>query len=277
MTMLIDSHCHLQFPQFRGDRPQVLERTRRAGLTAIVVVGTDVEASRQAVALAESDDGLFACVGCHPHGAAALDEAGRKALRRLASSPKAVAIGEIGLDFYRNLSPPDDQRAVFQEMLHLAGDLGLPVVIHSRQAEEETLAMLSRWAEQARQPEGHPLGVMHCFSGDLTLALRYRELGFLVSMAGNVTYPNADRLAAVAAGLPLDAMLVETDAPYLTPQSMRPQRNEPSFLTETVARIAELRGQSPREIGERTAANAAALFHLPRAVGPTVARHGARP
>jgi len=276
--MLIDSHCHLQFTEFRADRTQVLERAWQAGLTAIVVVGTDVEASRQAVALAESDDRLFASVGCHPHSAAALDEAGRKALRHLASSPKAAAIGEIGLDFYRNLSPPDDQRAVFEEMLHLAGELGLPVVIHSRQAEEETFAILSRWARQVRQPEGpRQVGVIHCFSGDLSLALRYRELGFLISMAGNVTYPNASRLAAVATGLPLDVMLVETDAPYLTPQSMRPQRNEPAFLTETVARIAELRGQSPREVGERTAANAAALFRLPQAVGPTAARQGRNP
>ena len=277
MTMLIDSHCHLQFPQFRADRPQVLERAWQAGLTAIVVVGTDVEASRQAVALAESDDRLFAVVGCHPHSAAALDEAGRKALRHLASSPQAVAIGEIGLDFYRNLSPPDDQRAVFEEMLHMADELGLPVVIHARQAEEETFAILSCWAGQARPPEGHPLGVMHCFSGDLALALRYREMGFLISIAGNVTYPNAGRLAAAATVLPLDAMLVETDAPYLTPQSRRGQRNEPAYLTETVARIAELRGQTPREIGERTAANAAALFHLPQAVGPTTTRQERRP
>jgi TatD DNase family protein len=264
--MLIDSHCHLQFPQFRHDRPQVLERAWQAGLSALVVVGTDVETSRQAVALAESDPRLFACVGCHPHSAAALDEGGREALRRFASSPKTVAIGEIGLDFYRNLSPPDDQRAVFREMLDLASELGLPVVIHARQADEETFAILSRWAGQVRRPEGRPLGVLHCFSGDLTLALRYRELGFLISLAGTVTYPNAGRLAAVAAGLPLDAILVETDAPYLAPQAHRGRRNEPAYLEKTVARIAELRGQSPHQVGERTAANAAAFFRLPNAV-----------
>jgi TatD DNase family protein len=275
--MLIDSHCHLQFPQFRADRPRVLERAWQASLSAIVIVGTDVEASRQAVTLAESDDRLFAIVGCHPHSAAALDEAGRKALRHLASSPKTVAIGEIGLDFYRNLSPPDDQRAVFEEMLHLADELGLPVVIHARQAEEETFAILSRWAAQVRQPEGRPLGVMHCFSGDLSVALRYRGLGFQISLAGTVTYPNAGRLAAAAAGLPLDAMLVETDAPYLAPQAHRGQRNEPAYLAETVARIAELRGQTPREIGERTAANAAAVFRLPQNVGPTATRQEGRP
>jgi TatD DNase family protein len=201
--MLIDSHCHLHFPQFRDDRPQVLERAWQAGLSALVMVGTDAEDSRRAVALAESDQRLFACVGCHPHSAAALDEAGRAALRSLASSPKAVAIGEIGLDFYRNLSPPDQQRAVFQEMLDLAAELGLPVVIHARQADEETFAILSRWAGQVRQSQGpRLLGILHCFSGDLTLALRYHELGFLISLAGTVTYPNAGHLAAVAAACP---------------------------------------------------------------------------
>ena len=275
--MLIDSHCHLQFPQFRHDRPQALERAWQAGLSAVVVVGTDAEDSRQAVALAESDERLFACVGCHPHSAAALDEAGRATLRSLASSPKAVAIGEIGLDFYRNLSPPDEQRAVFQEMLDLAGELGLPVVIHARQADEDTFAILSRWASQVRRSEGRPLGVLHCFSGDLTLALRYHELGFLISLAGTVTYPNAGHLATVAGGLPPDTILVETDAPYLAPQGHRGRRNEPAYLKETVARIAELRGQSPQQVGERTAANAAALFGLPQTAAPTAARQEEQP
>lgn len=275
--MLIDSHCHLQFPQFQHDRLQVVERAWQADLSAIVVVGTGAEDSRQAVALAESDERLFACVGCHPHGAASLDEAGRRALRRLAASPKAVAIGEIGLDFYRNLSPPDVQRAVFQEMLDLAGELSLPVVIHARQADEETFAILSRWAENVRHLPGVPLGVLHCFSGDLTLALRYHELGFLISLAGTVTYPNAGRLATVAAGLPLDAILVETDAPYLAPQAHRGRRNEPAYLKKTVARIAELRGQTPRQVAERTAANAAALFRLPLTLTPTAARQEEKP
>jgi len=275
--MLIDSHCHLQFPQFRDDRPQVLERAWQAGLAAVVVVGTDVEDSRQAVALAESDERLFACVGCHPHSAAALDEAGRATLRSLASSPKVVAIGEIGLDFYRNLSPPDEQRAVFQEMLDLAGELGLPVVIHARQADEDTFAILSRWAGHVRRSEGRPLGVLHCFSGDLTLALRYHELGFLISLAGTVTYPNAGQQAGVAAGLPLDTILIETDAPYLAPQNHRGRRNEPAYLEETVARIAELRGHSPPQVGERTAANAAVLFGLPQAAPQTAAGHEEKP
>lgn len=272
MNMLIDSHCHLQFPQFEDDRIQVLERAWRAGLSAIVLVGTDADSSQQALALAETHPNLFATVGWHPHQAAQFDDGARLALRRLAESPKAVAIGEIGLDFYRRLSPPEEQRAVFQQMLDTAAELGLPVVIHSRAAEEETFAILSGWAAQVKGqwPQERPLGVVHCFGGDLALALRYIQLGFLVSIAGNVTYPNADRLTSVVAGLPLERLLVETDAPYLTPQSMRPQRNEPSFLVETVGRLAEIRAQTVQDVAAYTSANAAALYGIaqPGGSGP---------
>jgi TatD DNase family protein len=264
MSMLIDSHCHLQFAQFHDDRPQALERAWQAGLSALVVVGTDAEASQQALALAEAHPNLFATVGWHPHQAAQFDDRARLALRRLAESPKAVAVGEIGLDFYRRLSPPEDQRAVFQQMLDLTAELGLPVVIHSRAAEEETFAILSEWTAQVKGqwPQERPLGVVHCFGGDLALALRYVQLGFLISVAGSVTYPNANRLASVVAGLPLERLMVETDAPYLTPQSMRPQRNEPSFIVETVGRIAEIRAQTVREVAAQTSANAAAFYGI---------------
>ena len=269
MNMLIDSHCHLQFPQFQGDRAQVLERAWQAGLSTIVVVGTDADSSQQALALAEGHPNIFATVGWHPHQAAQFDDQERLALRRLAESPKALAIGEIGLDFYRRLSPPEAQRAVFQQMLDMAGELGLPVVIHSRAAEEETFAILSGWAAQVKGqwPQERPLGVVHCFGGDLTLALRYVQLGFLISIPGSVTYPNADRLTSVVAGLPLERLLVETDAPYLTPQSMRGRRNEPSFLVETIGRIAEIRAQTIREVAEKTGASAAALYGTAQAGG----------
>jgi TatD DNase family protein len=269
MNMLTDSHCHLQFPQFQSDRVQVLERAWQAGLSAIVAVGTDADSSQQALALAEAHPNLFATVGWHPHQAVQFDDQGRLALRRLAESPKAVAVGEIGLDFYRRLSPPEAQQAVFRQMLDMAAELGLPVVIHSRAAEEETFAILSRWAAQAKGQwhQERPLGVVHCFGGDLALALRYVQLGFLISIPGSITYPNAERLASVVAGLPLERLVVETDAPYLTPQSMRPQRNEPSFLVETVGRIAEIRAQTVQEVAEQTSANAAALYGIPQAGG----------
>ncbi|MDP2949613.1 MAG: TatD family hydrolase [Chloroflexota bacterium] len=265
--MLIDSHCHLQFPHFQDDRQEVLERAWQAGLSTIVVVGTDVETSQRALALAEAAENVFATIGCHPHEAAHLDDDGRQTLSHLARSPKVVALGEIGLDFYRNLSPPREQRAVFQQMLDIAGELRLPVIIHSRAAEEETFAILSQWASQVRPqwPQHRPLGVMHCFGGELALALRYAQFGFLVSIPGSVTYPNSDRLTAVVAGLPLERMLIETDAPYLAPRPARGQRNEPAFLVHTAGKIAELRAQTVREVAERTAANAATLFGLPAA------------
>jgi len=268
--MLIDSHCHLQFPHFQDDRQEVLRRAWQAGLSTIVVVGTDIETSQRALALAEATESVLATVGCHPHQAARLDDDGRRTLSHLARSPKVVALGEIGLDFYRDLSPPQEQRAVFQHMLDIAGELRLPVVIHSRAAEEETFAVLSQWASQVRPhwPQGRPLGVMHCFGGELALALRYAELGFLISIPGSVTYPNSDRLAAVVAGLPLERMLLETDAPYLTPRPVRGQRNEPAFLVHTAGRVAELRAQTVRAVAERTAANAATLFNLPAAAAP---------
>jgi TatD DNase family protein len=276
MNMIIDSHCHLQFPQFQDDRVQVLERAWQAGVKSIVVVGTDADSSQQALALAEAHRNLFATVGWHPHQAVQFDDQRRLALRRLAQSPKTVAVGEIGLDFYRNLSPPEEQRSVFQQMLDMAAELGLPVVIHSRAAEEEAFAILSVWATwvKGQWPQERPLGVVHCFGGDLTLALRYVQLGFLISIPGSVTYPNADRLASVVAGLPLECLVVETDAPYLTPQSMRPRRNEPSFLVETVGRIAEIRAQTVREVAEKTSANAAALYGIGEAggSGPTEKR-----
>jgi TatD DNase family protein len=267
--MLIDSHCHVQFPQFEDDRQSVIGRAHEVGMSTMVIVGTDLETSFQALTLAESHTDLFATVGCHPHEASSLDHKSRRNLRALADSPKVVAIGEIGLDFHRNLSPPEAQRAAFWQMLDVAGDLRLPVVIHARDADDEAFAILSDWAPQVRPrwPQGRPLGMMHCFSGDAALARRYVDLGFLISIPGTVTYPNADRVAAVAAGLPLERLLVETDAPYLTPQSVRGRRNEPSFLVETVEKIAQLRGQTAQEVSDRTAENAVALFALPQAAG----------
>lgn len=277
--MLIDSHCHLQFPQFEDDRQRVIERARQAKVSSMVVVGTDVESSFQALTLAETHSDLYATVGCHPHEASHLDHRSLRNLRALADSPRVVAIGETGLDFYRNLSPPEAQRTAFRQMLDLAGTLRLPVVIHARAADEEAFAILSDWTLQARprSPQGRPIGVMHCFSGDLALAQRYIDLDFLISIPGTVTYPNADRVAAVAAGLPLECLLVETDAPYLSPQSARGRRNEPSFLVETVEKIAELRGQSTQEVGDRTAENAVALFALPQAAATRLAKEQRAP
>ncbi len=262
--MLVDSHCHLQDPQFDGDRPSVLDRARQSGVSTLVVIGTDLESSRRAVELADSLENVYAAVGVHPHDAQQMTRPVVNALRRLAHSPKVVAIGEIGLDYYRNLSPPDRQRQAFLQQLEMARTLSLPVVIHSREADEETFEILSAHEKQALPdwPKDRPLGVMHCFAGDLMLALRYIQIGYMISIPGTCTYPSADRVRTIASGIPLRWMAVETDAPYLPPQSQRGQRNEPAYLAETVKRIAELRGDSFEEVTTRTSLATAWLFAL---------------
>ena len=262
--MLVDSHCHLQDSQFESDRDEVLDRARRAGVSAFVVIGTDLESSRRAVDLADSHSDVYAAVGVHPHDARDLNDRTLGALERLADSPKVVAIGEIGLDYYRKLSPPEAQIDAFQRQLDLARRLSLPVVIHSREADGETYDVIASYEERALPdwPKDRPLGVMHCFAGDLMLALRYIQIGFMISIPGTCTYPKADRVGAVAGGIPLRWMAVETDAPYLPPQPHRGRRNEPAYLLDTVARIAELRGDSVETVAERTAIATAWLFGL---------------
>jgi TatD DNase family protein len=262
--MLVDSHCHLQDPEFDADRDEVLERARRAGVSAFVVVGTDLESSRRAVDLADSHSDVYAAVGLHPHDAKHLDARTLDALERLAHSPKVVAVGEIGLDLYRKLSPPEVQMDAFRRQLELARRLSRPVVIHSRQADEETYNVLASYEQQALPdwPKDRPLGVMHCFAGDLMLALRYIQIGFMLSIPGTCTYRDAERICAVAGGIPLRWMAVETDAPYLAPQSHRRSRNEPAYLVDTVARIADLRGDTFDSIASRTAVATAWLFGL---------------
>src|SRR3972149_1616633 len=232
--MLVDSHCHLQDPAFDADRDEVLERARRAGVSAFVVVGTDLESSRRAVDLADSHSDVYATVGVHPHDAKHLDARTMGALERLTDSPKVVAVGEIGLDYYRKLSPPEAQMDAFRRQLDLARRRSLPVVIHARDADEEAYDVLAAYEEQALPdwPKDRPLGVMHCFAGDLTLALRYVQLGFLLSITAACTYPNSERVCAVAGGIPLRWMAVETDAPYLAPRPHRGPRHVPGHRAD---------------------------------------------
>src|SRR5947199_213367 len=207
---------------------------------------------------------LHGSLGVHPHDAKTLSPPDTDALARLAENPRVVAIGEIGLDFYRNLSPPSAQREAFREQLQLARSLRLPVVIHARDADEEAFDILAAHSQDVlpEWPKDRPLGVMHCFAGDTPLALRYIELGFLISIAGTVTYPNAEKTRAVARSIPFRSMVVETDAPYLTPQSRRGRRNEPPYIIETIRQIAELRAETASAVAQGTASAAARLFAL---------------
>lgn len=260
---MIDAHTHLDDRQFAPDLPQVVERALAAGVTAIVTTGDDLPTSRISVQLADRFESVYAVVGVHPHHAARVQPGYLDELRSLAAHPKVVALGEMGLDYFKNRSPREDQLRVFQEQLGLAAELYLPVVIHCRDAGYDNYRILAEWAKTAPRTEGRPLGVLHCFSEDAIAADRYAKLGFMISFAGPVTYPTAKNLWEAAQKVPLDKMLVETDAPYLPPQSRRGRRNEPAYVVETAERIAALRGIDIRAVEAATDANAVALYGLP--------------
>jgi TatD DNase family protein len=259
--MLVDTHAHLDFSKFDGDRSAVLSRAWAAGLVAIVTIGVDLPSSEQAVALAEAHDGVYATVGMHPHDAKALDGDVLARFRELGRHEKVVAVGEIGLDFYRDLSPRDVQRRAFQAQLAWAARLGKPVVIHDRDAHDEIMDVLAVWArEQRGSPLEGRLGVLHTFSGDRTMAERAVELGFYLSVAGPVTYPDAGQLRDVVRAVPLDRLLVETDCPFLAPHPHRGKRNEPAYVRLVAERVAALKDRPLVEVAEATTANARRLF-----------------
>ncbi len=259
--MMVDSHAHLDMAEFEADRDEVLERAAASGVTAIINMGTDLASSRASLGLALKYPGVCTAVGIHPNDIAGTVDDDMEWVRELAGNDRVVAIGEIGLDFYRKHSPRGRQLGLFRRQLELAAALELPVVIHCREAHQDMLTVLEGWV-QLRKHRGE-LGVLHRFSGDPALASRYIELGFLVSLAGPVTYPKANDLVAVARSVPLEKLLVETDCPFLAPQQYRGRRNEPAYLPLIVERIAELRGMPVDAVARATAQNAARLFRLP--------------
>lgn len=253
---LFDTHAHLHFPEFAEDLPAVLERARTAGVKGLVTIGTDVETSQAAITMAGREADVWAAVGIHPHDAAEADAATVREIERLAGEPRVVAIGEIGLDYFRNLSPRDAQERTFRALLEVAGRLAKPVLIHCRDAHDDTLAILAEARLSARG------GIMHCFSGDVAIARRCLDLGLTISLAGPVTYPNARALPEVARFVPADRLVVETDCPFLPPQGHRGRRNEPAYLALTAARVAELRGEPLASLGPTMRDNARRLFGL---------------
>jgi TatD DNase family protein len=257
--MFVDSHAHIDGEEFDADRGEVVARAREAGVRAILNVGTgDPHGGgfERAVALAEEFEGVYAAAGVHPHDARLYDAAAERRLSEvLGSSERVVALGEIGLDFHYDNSPRDAQREVFARQLRLAMKLGLPVIIHSREADEETVEILR--TEYAGAPRA---GVMHCFGGRMKMADDVLALGFFVSFAGNVTFKKADALREVARAVPPERLLVETDCPYLSPVPFRGRRNEPAHVVETARFLAELRGVSAEELGRVTSENFSRLF-----------------
>ncbi|HLL74432.1 MAG TPA: TatD family hydrolase [Pyrinomonadaceae bacterium] len=257
--MFVDSHAHIDGEEFDADRDEVVARARAAGVAAILNVGTGDPHSgslERAVRAAEQYENVFAAAGVHPHDARLFDEAAEGRLRKLlAASPRVVAWGEIGLDYHYDHSPRDLQREVFRRQLRLAREAGLPVIIHSREADEDTVEILAEEWEGAGRG-----GVMHCFGGGRRMAERAMELGYYISFAGNVTFKKAEPLREVARVVPPDRLLVETDCPYLAPVPHRGRRNEPAHVADTARFLAELRGATPEELGRATSENFSRLF-----------------
>lgn len=266
---LIDTHSHIHDDAFDADRDAVIERARAAGVEIILTLGVDAADSRRALALAERHDCVLAAVGVHPHDAAEATEKELDALEELARHPLVAAIGEIGLDFYRNLSPRETQLRVLRRQLETAGRLGKPVAVHARDAERDMFAVLSEWSGQMGGclRDGRPLGIMHYFSGDTELASLYSGLGFFISVHTSVTHPRAELLREVARAVPLDRLVVETDSPYGAPQRVRGKRNEPAYVAEAVRMLATLRAVDVASVARATADNALRLFGVSVATG----------
>jgi TatD DNase family protein len=259
--MFIDSHAHIDGPEYDADREAVIQRARDAGVRAILNVGTGDPHSgalERAVELAETHADIYAALGTHPHDAKLFDDAAAERITGLIrQSTRVIAWGEIGLDYHYDNSPRDAQREVFRSQLLLARDLNLPVIIHTREAEDDTIEILrSEWSHPGAR------GIMHCFSGSRTLADATLELGFLISFAGVLTFKKADELRSVARTVPLERLLIETDCPYLTPVPFRGRRNEPAHVVEVARALAALHEKSVEELGELTTRNFDGLFHM---------------
>ncbi len=262
---LADTHSHIHDREFDRDRDETIARARAAGVERIVALGVDRANSEKALALARAHDGIVvAAAGVHPHDAKAASDADLDALEEMARDPVVVMVGEIGLDFYRNLSPRDMQARVLRRQLETAARVSKPVAVHAREAHEAMFPLLEEWSREmgARLPDGRPLGVMHYFSGDAALAARYVALGFLISVHTSVTHPKAELLRDVVREIPVGRLVVETDAPYGAPQTRRGKRNEPAYVAAAAAKVAEIKGISIEHAGEATTENALRLLGL---------------
>lgn len=262
--MLIDSHAHLDDAAFDDDREAVFARAREAGVAALINVGFNPARWATTLALCEQFPDTYAVLGLHPHDAAEWTAATAARLRERLRHPQVVGLGEIGLDFYRDYAPHEHQRAAFRAQLTLARETGLPVVIHSRAAEEETVALIAE--------SGVTRGVLHSFSGPLAVAERALALGLHISLTGPVSYPKAEHQRDLARRIPRDRLLLETDCPYLAPQARRGRRNEPAFLPFTAMAIAEARGEPVAAIIGAAGRNTVRLFALPALVQVGAAR-----
>lgn len=252
--MLIDTHCHLDFPEFDRDRDEVIKRAQAAGIDFMINIGSSLEGSRKSVALAGQYQNIYASVGIHPHEADSFNKEAEGALRAIAKEGKVVAIGETGLDYYKNFSTPQNQRALFNALLRIAKEAGLPLVIHMRQAQEDTLEILKK---------AMPLkAVVHCFSGNEHFLRSALSAGFFISFTCNITYRKAENLRNMVKLTPLDRLMLETDAPFLAPEGLRGKRNEPHSVKALAAEVAALKGLKTEEVAVATTHNAKKFFGI---------------
>lgn len=254
--MLIDSHAHLDDERFDKDRDRIIKSLKEFGIELVINPGADINSSIKAVALSEKYDNIYAAVGVHPHDAKDMDKSTIELLKSFTSRKKVIAIGEIGLDYYYDNSPRDIQKKRFKEQIELAKEVNLPIIVHSRDASEDTYNILKE------AQDGTLKGVLHCYSGSVEMAMEYIKLGFYISLAGPVTFKKARVPKEVAKAVPIDRLLVETDSPYLTPEPYRGKRNEPTFVRYVAGTIAELRNMPFEELASKTGENAKRLFGI---------------
>ena len=258
-TALVDTHCHLNLAAYDADREEVLDRARSAGVEKILIPGVDLQTSRMAIELAEKHDEVFAAVGIHPHYVSEWSEALTDEIANLAQSPKVVAIGEIGLDYYRNLSPPEMQRIAFEDQLEIASALQYPILIHNREAIKDILEHLKNWTVNLPSTLSSRAGVLHAFSADLDSATEAIQQGFYIGIAGPITFQKTEALLDIVSQLPSDRLVIETDSPYLTPEPRRGRRNEPANLEWIAQKVNDIRDDDYNTI-RATTENAKNLF-----------------
>lgn len=252
--MFIDTHCHLDFPEFDRDRDEVIKRAKCDGIDYIVNIGSSLEGSKKSVELSRTYDFIYATVGIHPHEADRCDKKIQDVLKELARHDKVIAIGEIGLDYYKNYSQAENQKSLFLSLISLAKDSNLPLVVHTRQAEAETLKILK---------DAMPIrAVVHCFSGDEAFLKDCLDLGFLISFTCNITYKKAENLRHLVKLTPLDRLLLETDAPYLPPEGFRGKRNEPVYVKLLAEEISRIKNTNIEEVARVTTENAKNFFGI---------------
>ena len=254
LPLLVDSHAHLDGRQFANDLDETVERATENGISHILTIGCDLESSANSIAVAEKYENIFAAVGVHPHDATEINADTLAKLCSMLSHPKVVALGEIGLDYYRDRSPRDIQRNAFRQQIRLAKEVGKPTIVHDRDAHDEVVQILK---EENAAKVG---GVLHCFSGDLEMAKQCLELNFYLSFTGTITYPKNEPIRGIIKEIPIDRMLVETDCPYLSPQKFRGKRNEPAYVRYTAEKMAEIKGLSIEDVARVTSRNCHDLF-----------------